>query len=102
MAEFRKVAVAEDVTPGSAMLVEVEGKKIALFNLGGTFYAIDDECPHEGGPLSEGDIEGESVVCPWHASVFNIKTGEVEAPPAVTGVAAYEVRLQGSDVEIKL
>jgi nitrite reductase/ring-hydroxylating ferredoxin subunit len=102
MAEFRKVAVAEDVSLGAAMLAEVEGKKIALFNLGGTFYAIDDECPHEGGPLSEGEIEGESVVCPWHASIFNIKTGAVEAPPAVTGVAAYEVRLQGPDIEIKV
>jgi nitrite reductase/ring-hydroxylating ferredoxin subunit len=102
MAEFRKVAVVEDVMPGAATLVEIEGKKIALFNLSGTFYAIDDECPHEGGPLSEGEIEGESVVCPWHASVFNIKTGAVETPPAVTGVTAYEVRVQGSDIEIKV
>jgi nitrite reductase/ring-hydroxylating ferredoxin subunit len=102
MAEFRKVAVVEEVMPGTATMVEAEGKKIALFNLGGTFYAIDDECPHEGGPLSEGEIEGESVVCPWHASVFNIKTGAVEAPPAVTGVAVYEVRVEGSDIEIKV
>ena len=102
MAEFRKVASVTDLQPGTAKLVEVAGKKIALFNLADTVYGIDDVCPHRGGPLSEGSLEGESVTCPWHGSVFNIKTGAVEAPPARVGVTAYRVRVQGNDVEVEL
>ena len=102
MGEFKKAASVGDLQPGTAKLVEVSGKKIALFNLGGTFYGIDDVCPHRGGPLSEGPIEGESVTCPWHGSVFNIKTGAVEAPPARAGVAAYKIRVQGNDLEVEV
>lgn len=57
------------------MAVTIEGKTLALFNLGGTFYAIDNECPHSGGPLAEGLVQGESILCPWHQWTFNIKTG---------------------------
>ena len=102
MGEFKKVASVGDLQPGTSKLVEVSGKKIALFNLGGTCYGIDDTCPHRGGPLSEGLIEGESVTCPWHGSVFNIKTGAVETSPARVGVTAYKVRVQGSDIEVEV
>ena len=73
MAQFIKVASAADLAPGEAKCVEVAGKKIALFNLEGTFYAIDDTCTHRGGPLSEGEVSGEEVTCPWHGA----KTGAV-------------------------
>jgi nitrite reductase/ring-hydroxylating ferredoxin subunit len=82
------------------MCVAVEGKRIALFNLGGTFYAIDDTCTHRGGPLSEGSIEGEEVICPWHGAHFNITSGDVTAPPAPEGVTPYKVRLTGDVIEI--
>jgi len=82
--------------------VEVEGKKIALCNRDGTFFAIDDTCTHRGGPLSEGEVSGEEVTCPWHGAVYNIKTGEVLGPPAPRGVASYAVRVQGSDVEVEV
>ena len=102
MAEYKKVASVAEIQPGTAKLVEVDGKKIALFNLGGSFYGIDDTCPHRGGPLSEGPVDGESVTCPWHGSVFNIKTGAVEAPPARAGVSRYNVRVQGSDIQVEV
>ena len=102
MAEFKKVASVTEIQPGTAKLVEIAGKKIAVFNLGGSFYGIDDVCPHRGGPLSEGPIEGESVVCPWHGSSFNIKTGAVEKPPARERVTPYNVRVQGSDIEVEV
>jgi nitrite reductase/ring-hydroxylating ferredoxin subunit len=102
MAEFKKVATVGDIQPGTAKLVEVAGKKIALFNLGGTIYGLDDVCPHRGGPLSEGPIEGESVTCPWHGSVFNIRSGAVETPPARVGVTTYKIRVQGTDVEVEI
>ena len=67
MAQFVKVASTADLAPGEARCVEVSGKKIALFNLEGSFYAIDDTCTHRGGPLSEGEVSGEEVTCPWQA-----------------------------------
>ena len=81
MAQFTKVASTADLAPGAAKCVEVAGKKIALFNLEGSFYAIDDTCTHRGGPLSEGEVSGEEVTCPWHGAVYNIKTGAVLKPP---------------------
>src|SRR6059036_3031436 len=102
MAEFAKVARAAEVLPGRAKLVEAGGKKIALFNVAGAYYAIDDTCPHRGGPLSQGPVEGNTVTCPWHGSKFEIKTGALLAPPAATGVASYRVRVSGSDVEVEV
>jgi nitrite reductase/ring-hydroxylating ferredoxin subunit len=83
--------------------MEVAGKKIALFNLDGSFYAIDDACTHEGGPLSEGQVlSGGEVMCPWHGAVYSIKTGAVLGPPAPRGVASYAVRVEGSDVLVEI
>jgi nitrite reductase/ring-hydroxylating ferredoxin subunit len=101
MAQFTKVASTADIAPGEAKCIEVAGKKVALFNLEGNFYAIDDTCPHRGGPLSEGEVAGEEVTCPWHGAIYNIKTGAALGPPAPRGVACYVVRVQGSDVEIE-
>jgi nitrite reductase (NADH) small subunit len=102
MAQFIKVASTADLAPGEAKCVEVAGKKIALFNLEGSFYAIDDTCTHRGGPLCEGEVSGEEVVCPWHGAVYNIKTGAVLGPPAPRGVQPYPVRIRGSDVEVQV
>ena len=103
MAQFIRVASTSDLPPGQGKCVEVEGKKkIALFNLAGSFYAIDDTCTHRGGPLSEGEVAGEEVTCPWHGAVYNIKTGAVLGAPAPRGVASYAVRVQGSDVEVEV
>ncbi|MGH7453056.1 MAG: Rieske (2Fe-2S) protein [bacterium] len=102
MAQFVKAAETGELAPGSAKLVEVDGKRIALFNLDGNYYAIDDTCTHRGGPLSEGFVEADQVTCPWHGAQYNIKTGEVLGPPAPQGVAKYNVRVQGNDVEIEV
>lgn len=102
MAQFSRVATAAEVPPGQAKQVEAGGKKIALFNIGGAYYAIDDTCPHRGGSLSQGPVEGETVTCSWHGSKFEIKTGAVLAPPAAAGVASYRVRVSGLDVEVEV
>jgi NAD(P)H-dependent nitrite reductase small subunit len=102
MGKFVKVARKSEITEQSAKLVQIEDKRIALFNLGGQFYALDDTCPHADGPLSEGSIEGEDIECPWHGSRFNIKTGEVNAPPAIENVAKYNVRVSGDDIEVEV
>lgn len=100
MASFVRVAALGDVAPGSAVRVEARGKAIALFNVGGIFYALDHTCTHRGGPLSEGAVSGESVVCPWHRAAFCLKTGKVLRGPASRGVRSYPVRVSGDDVAI--
>jgi len=101
MAKFVRVAALSDVAPGSAARVEAHGVPIALFNVGGTLYALDHACTHRGGPLSEGAVSGESVVCPWHRAAFCLKTGKVLRGPAGRGVRSYPVRVSGGgDVEI--
>lgn len=102
MGKFVKVAKQSEIADQSAKCVEIVGKRIALFNLGGVFYAIDDTCAHEGGPLSEGSVEGEEVECPWHNARYNIKSGDATAPPAPRGVTKYNVRLSGDSIEIEL
>ncbi len=102
MGKLVKVAQVSEIPPGGSKGVEIEGKTVALFNLGGTFYAIDDACTHVGGSLSEGTLNGEEVECPWHGAHFNVKTGAVCSPPAASGVAAYRVQVNGADVEIEI
>src|SRR2546430_16417744 len=82
-----KVAEVSDVPVGTGKVVQVGGKTLALFNLGGTFHALDNRCTHMGGPLGEGAVEANRVTCPWHGSIFNITTCEVAGPPARRPVA---------------
>lgn len=102
MGKFVKVATKSEISESSAKLIEIGNKRIALFNLAGQFFAIDDTCPHADGPLNEGEIEGEEVECPWHGSRFNIKTGEVTAAPAGENVSRYNVRVTGDDLEVEV
>jgi len=101
MAQFVKVGTKGDLAPGQGKMVEVSGRKIALFNVEGTYYAIDDTCTHRGGPLSEGELAGNEVTCPWHGAVFDVTTGKVLGPPATKGVSRYNVRVSGENIEIE-
>jgi nitrite reductase/ring-hydroxylating ferredoxin subunit len=100
MAAFVKVARLDELPIGQGKLVEVNDKRIALFNVGGRYFAIDDVCPHRGGPLSEGDLEGEAIVCPWHGAIFELASGEVKRSPAAAGVTTYDVRLENGEISI--
>jgi nitrite reductase/ring-hydroxylating ferredoxin subunit len=83
-------------------MFEVGGKSIALFNVDGVFYAIDNTCTHRGGPLSEGVLDGKEVTCPWHGAVFDVTTGQVLRPPAPRGISSYRTRVDGEDVEVEV
>jgi 3-phenylpropionate/trans-cinnamate dioxygenase ferredoxin subunit len=102
MARLVKVADTNQLPPGKATAVELDGTRIAVFNVGGTFYALEDTCPHAGGPLSEGRVDGDKVVCPWHDAAFDLKTGDVLSPPAFEGVKSYKVVVEGNDVKVEL
>jgi nitrite reductase (NADH) small subunit len=101
MAEFVKVADLSDLGPGACKAVEAGGKTIALFNVEGTVYALDNTCLHQGGPLGEGMLEGEVVTCPWHMWEYNVRTGEKVENPELK-VATYEVRVEGNDIKVAL
>jgi nitrite reductase/ring-hydroxylating ferredoxin subunit len=95
---LHRVATTKDLPPGAALAVEVAGKSIALFNVDGDFYAIDNTCTHDGGPLSEGVVNEGCVVCPWHGAEFDLITGKAVTPPAVEDVSSYKVVVSGSDI----
>jgi nitrite reductase/ring-hydroxylating ferredoxin subunit len=97
-----KVARVDEVPSGEGKVVRAGDTVLALFNLGGTFYALDNRCTHVGGPLGEGEVEGNQVTCPWHGSVFDITTGEVVRPPARRPVATFPVRVEGNEVWVEL
>jgi nitrite reductase/ring-hydroxylating ferredoxin subunit len=102
MPTFVKVAQASDLSPGRAKRVDIAGRSLAIFNLDGRYHAIDDACNHRGGPLSEGQVEGDAVVCPWHGAKFSISTGELLGPPGRGPVRSYPTRVNGQDVEVEL
>jgi 3-phenylpropionate/trans-cinnamate dioxygenase ferredoxin subunit len=102
MVAFVQVAKAGELSPAQVRRVEVHGKWLALFNIDGSFYALEDTCTHKGGSLSAGTVAGDQVTCPWHGAKFNIRTGEVLGPPALRGVARYTVRLTGTDLEVQV
>lgn len=102
MSKLVKVTVASDLPPGQATAFEVEGKRIALFNVGGQYYAIDDTCPHAGASLAEGTVEGGVVKCPWHGADFDLSTGQVQCPPADENVQCYRVLVEGDDIKVEV
>jgi nitrite reductase (NADH) small subunit/3-phenylpropionate/trans-cinnamate dioxygenase ferredoxin subunit len=104
MPEFRTVAKVTDVAPGSLKHIELEddGTQVCLANVDGTFYAMGGECTHMGGPLGEGELDGKIVTCPWHSGEFDVTTGKVLGPPPEDDVPAYEVRLEGDDVQVAI
>jgi nitrite reductase/ring-hydroxylating ferredoxin subunit len=97
---FVKVATVSEVPPGKAKQAKVGGKTLAVFNVDGNFYAIDDTCPHRGASLAEGEVEGQHVVCPLHAAVFDVTSGAHLSPPAQSDVACYKVQVMGDEVQV--
>ncbi len=102
MGDLFDVAAVGEITPGEAKLVEAGGREIALFNCDGAYYAIDNDCTHIGGPLCEGEISGDRVVCPWHGAEFSIRTGEALAPPAEDDLHTYPVHVEGGRILIEI
>ncbi len=97
MAEFIKVAKVSDLAPGEKMVVEYDDEDVGLFNIEGKIYAISDICTHDSGPLVEGTLEGEWIICPRHGARFNVKSGQ-QTMPAFAPVPLYNVKIEGDDI----
>jgi 3-phenylpropionate/trans-cinnamate dioxygenase ferredoxin subunit len=102
MSELVRVASVGEIPNNSSKLVEIDNIRIALFNLNGEYYAIEDVCTHDGGPLVEGEIvNGHEVKCPRHGARFDIRTGAALSLPAFEPTIAYDVYIQGEDLLIE-
>ena len=95
-----KVAKRSEIALETTRRVVVDGSEILLCNVGGNIYAIEDVCTHDGGPLDQGQLEGETVVCPRHGATFDVRTGDALTLPAVVPVMTYPVTVEGDDVYV--
>ncbi len=102
MSEALKIAGPAELAPGGKKLVEVDGRALALFRVGDDYYAVDDVCTHDGGPLAEGDLEGTEIECPRHGARFDVRTGAVTCFPAVEPIATHPVEVRGDGVYVRL
>jgi len=102
MGKFVKVATTDEMANQPTKCIEVQGEKVALFTSDDAFYALRDSCTHRGGPLSDGEVEGTEVTCPWHGTKFDLRSGAVLGPPAPAGIRSYPVRVTGPDIEIEI
>jgi 3-phenylpropionate/trans-cinnamate dioxygenase ferredoxin component len=102
MADYVPVCKTFDIPDPGKAVFEVEDRFIVVFHLDGDFYAIDDACTHDGGPLGEGEIEGFQIICPRHGARFDIRTGQALTMPAVHATPAHEVKVEGEDVLVRI
>ncbi len=97
-----RVATRFELPVGGKLLAEVDGRAIAVFNVEGTYYAIDDVCTHDGGPLAEGQLMGCEIECPRHGARFDVRTGKPLCMPAIEPVAVHAVEVRGDDIYVAL
>jgi nitrite reductase/ring-hydroxylating ferredoxin subunit len=97
MGDFVRVVAADELAPGQGLEAIVNDKPVALFNVGGEFRAIGNRCVHRGGPLGQGVLDGEQVLCPWHAWGYDTKTGLSSVNPEFS-VPCYEVKVEDGQV----
>jgi 3-phenylpropionate/trans-cinnamate dioxygenase ferredoxin subunit len=102
MSDFIKVAETSDIPAGRVKVVVVGDKRVALCNVDGQFFAIDDLCTHDGGSLDQGELDGDVIECPRHGARFDVRTGKVLALPAVKALNTYPVEVEGNEIRVAL
>jgi len=101
MSEWVDVVAESALAIGENVVVDVDGVDVAIFNIDGEFYAIQDMCTHDGGEIVSGILDGDEIICPRHGARFCIKTGKVKSSPAYEDIACYEIRLNNERIEVK-
>lgn len=97
MVDFVKVAMIGDIPTNSRKVVEKEGRSVVIFNVAGDFFAVGRNCPHEGGPLDEGTLEGRVLTCPWHGIMFDLATGKSIDGEGYS-ITRYELKVEGKSI----
>ncbi len=98
---WQKSLKISEIQEGQGKVTVLNGKEIALFKHEGKIYVLDNLCPHRGGPLGEGSLDGSDVTCPWHAWSFDVKTGKCQTPPDINQ-PIYEVKIDGEDILVNV
>jgi len=96
-----KVAKTSDISPNSGKVVQSGSEVLAVFNIDGKFCVVDNSCPHRGGPLGEGDLNGTVVTCPWHSWQFDVVTGECPDIPGEK-IKTYSCKIEGEDIFVEI
>ncbi len=102
MAGWVTAAREGELAPGQVKVVTSGTRRLALCNVDGRYYAIDDVCTHDGGPLDQGELDGEEIECPRHGARFDVTTGHATCMPAVVPVKTYDVRVEGGEVQVNV
>lgn len=102
MANYQTVTTVDQVPPGTLKVFRLRGQRLAVSQVEGVFYAMDDICTHDEGPLGEGALRGDEVECPRHGARFSVRTGAALSMPAVTPVKVYRVRVDGKNIQVDL
>ena len=102
--KFIEIEGAQNLQPGESRCYDIEGfRPIALYNVSGTLFALDNTCPHAGGPLGEGNLDGEVISCPWHGWKFNVRTGDcLKNPVEDWRVANYPVVMKDNRIRLAI
>jgi 3-phenylpropionate/trans-cinnamate dioxygenase ferredoxin subunit len=98
---FVTVAKVGEVPEGGRKVVRLEDQAIVIFHLQGAYFALEDVCPHDSGPLAEGAVDGHVIECPRHGARFDVRTGAVVSLPAMAPVPAYAVRVRGDEIQVE-
>lgn len=101
MSDWVDVAKLEELPPGERRIIDVDGVQVAVFNLDGEYFAIEDVCTHDYAPLDDAKLEGDEIICPRHGARFCIKTGAVTAPPAYEPVPTFPVRIHEGTIQVR-
>jgi 3-phenylpropionate/trans-cinnamate dioxygenase ferredoxin subunit len=101
VAKFVKVANVDDLRPGERLFMDFEYVTLVIFNVEGEYYAIEDVCTHDGGPVGEGPLDGYAIVCPRHGAMFDIRDGAVLMMPAVVPIPTYAIRVENGEIWVE-
>lgn len=102
MSEFVNLAKVSDIPDPGKKVFEVDERYIVVFRIDGKFYALDDVCTHDDGPLGEGELENHAVICPRHGAKFDVRDGRALTMPATRPTASHEVKVDGENVLVKI
>lgn len=100
--EFTEIAPADDLPNGERLFVEIGGQAVVIFNISGSFFAIADLCSHDDGPLGDGEVAGNHIVCPRHGAEFDVRNGKAVGMPAVVDIPAYPVQVRDGKLYLGL
>lgn len=101
MSEWVTVAAVGEIVPGTFRVVDLDGTRVAVFNIDDNYYAIEDACTHDGGDLTGGWLEGDQIICPRHGARFCVRTGEALSAPAYEATAVFPVRVEDGSVQVR-